>query len=379
MESFTGKITLKSILWDLAVLLSVAGLVLTVYLMWVHVNGSIGAICTQDAGCKKVLTSSYSEFLGLPTAFYGFSFYLTVLLLFILYPLITKDARSYVLNALLSLTLFGFLISAFLTIYSIQTLNATCPYCLTSFGIITALLLGLIFWWIRGARMQEFTVGQNALWQGLAVFFLVATLIVGGLYFRQVQQADTPSLTGDREQTFLASGPHSVGNPSAPIRVVEFFDLACPYCRKFTLQTFPKIQKNYIQTGKVLWTFRAFPISNHPHSTYAFSALHSVPDDRYLETKKTIMRDQKKWKAQSVDSPVPYFEGLFRSAGFSPDAISRGIGERLVEKRNVYLRKGIRGTPTFVVNGKLVQPKGYREWKRVLDRILESNRARTNP
>ncbi|MFB6347361.1 MAG: vitamin K epoxide reductase family protein [bacterium] len=374
MNLLTGKVTLKSILWDFGMLLAVSGMVLTLYLTWVSINGSVGVICSANSGCEDVLTSAYSQFLGLPTSFYGFSYYLAFTLLLAVYPLISSSSRAYVLNVLLSLTVFAFFISAYLTVYSIETIGATCPYCLASFGIITALLLGLVFWWIRGGRTEEFEANQTAVWQGLAAFFFVATLVAGGFFF---QFADTSTSTSSNvagEKSVLASGPHSIGNPSAPVRVVEFFDLACPYCRRFTLNTFPKIRKNYIETGQVLWTFRAFPIPNHSNSPYAFSALHSVPDDQYVTMKKTIMKNQKQWKAKYTGDPKPYFKRLFQMSGHCFQCISTEIGDRLVEKRNLYSQVGVRGTPTFMVNGELVQPKGYSDWQKRLDQRLRQAR-----
>lgn len=374
MNLLTGKVTLKSILWDLAILLSVSGMVLTLYLTWVHVNDSVGAICSADAGCKTVLTSAYSQFLGLPTALYGFSFYLLAFLLFAVYPLTRNTYRGYILNALLSLTTVAFGISAFLTVYSINTLRATCPYCLASFGMITVLLLGLIFWWIRGGRTGDFDVHNSTIWQGVAVFFLLVSLVAGGLFFQYADWSTQNQSGLEKEKVALASGPHSIGNPAAPVRVIEFFDLACPYCRQFALTIFPKIRKNFIETGQVAWTFRAFPIPNHKNSPYAFSALHSVPSNQYLKMKKTIMRDQKQWKARYVSNPKPYFKRLFQVSGQCFRCIPPKIGDKLEKKRQLYSQLGVRGTPTFMINGEIARPRNYRAWKQRLNRTLEEAR-----
>ena len=72
------------------------------------------------------------------------------------------------------------------------------------------------------------------------------------------QQADAP-LAG-----------RSKGAASAPVTVYEMSDFQCPYCRRFALETFPTLEREYIATGKVRWVFVNFPLTSiHPNAVAA--------------------------------------------------------------------------------------------------------------
>src|SRR3954454_19340950 len=84
-----------------------------------------------------------------------------------------------------------------------------------------------------------------------ALLFLGATQLAA--------QTTTPDLTS-----------RTKGSPKAPVTVYEMSDFQCPYCRKFARETFPKLERRYIVTGKVRWVFIIFPLpSVHPPAAAA--------------------------------------------------------------------------------------------------------------
>lgn len=367
---------MNRILWNITLVLAGAGIVVTLLLTWAHFNGSVQQICSPQSGCGTVLASSYSEFLQLPTALFGFMYYFFVFVVIGSYPLLETGSRSTVINVLLSLSFVAFALSIVLTIYSIIVLGTTCIYCLISTGIATCLFLVLIFWWIRGQRLEKF---ENISSAGLKIavgLLVVTTAIFAGLYFQTWLHTPVPesNANGGFEKSLLAYEANSIGNPQAPIRVVEFFDLACPHCQRFTARIFPKIKRNYIDKGKVLWTFRAFPVTRmHKHSLYAHSVLSLVPDNQYVSAKKQIMSDADRWNSRNNQSPKSYFDFFMREYGLSGfGEPPRSIGNEIMQRRKFYMRTvGVKATPSFVVNGKLLQgAQSYREFKRLFDRII---------
>ena len=60
-----------------------------------------------------------------------------------------------------------------------------------------------------------------------------------------------------------------LGHPDAPVTIIEFTDLQCPYCARFATQTFPQIRRNYIDTGKVRYTSRDLPLPMHEFAVSA--------------------------------------------------------------------------------------------------------------
>src|SRR6201986_3977149 len=60
----------------------------------------------------------------------------------------------------------------------------------------------------------------------------------------------------------------ALGKPDAPVKVYEYASMTCPHCARFAKDVFPAIKEKYIDTGKVLWTMREFPLD--PRATAGF-------------------------------------------------------------------------------------------------------------
>lgn len=124
--------------WIIITLLIVAliGFVDATYLTIEHFLNSIPP-CTTD-GCEKVLTSSYSEIIGIPVALLGAIYYLAILVLLIAY----FDAkREVLLRSAILLTPLGFLASIYFFILQASVINAFCQYCLVSAATSTILFV----------------------------------------------------------------------------------------------------------------------------------------------------------------------------------------------------------------------------------------------
>lgn len=367
---------MKRFLWIGALLVTLAGILLTGYLTQAYIAGSIGRICAGGQGCGTVLRSPWSQFAGLPTALYGFGYYLVSFLLFLVYPLFDRETKPAILNGLLGLHLTAFAVSIGLTAYALFGLGTTCFFCNTSLGLVTLLAGGTAFWKIRSARSQTTTTFHEDTWQTATVILFFSTVVASGIAFTQPGTAPvTQSERTQRELRALVQDARSIGDPDAPIRVVEFFDLSCPHCQRFTLNTFPKIKKNYIDTGKVVWTFRFFPITRaHPHTLYAHGALSLVPSHKFLPAKKTIMRQASRWNARHNDDPRNYF-GLFLSQYGLTEGPSRGLLREIRRRTRDYAALGIRQTPSFLVNGKIYRGGlPYHRWQSIFDELLRTGK-----
>lgn len=74
-------------------------------------------------------------------------------------------------------------------------------------------------------------------------------------------------------------GAYSLGSSEAPVTIVEFTDYQCPFCRRFESTTFAEIRKKYIDTGKVRFIVRDFPLVDmHPDAMLAAEAAHCAGD-----------------------------------------------------------------------------------------------------
>jgi protein-disulfide isomerase len=146
------------------------------------------------------------------------------------------------------------------------------------------------------------------------------------------------------------------GRADAPVTVIKYASLTCPYCRKFHLEVFPVFKREYIDTGKVRFVIREFPIGKT--SGNATIALRCAPADRYLDLYGKYLGQQATWVSQEVRLD-PIFAvaqqvGMKR-ADFDACLQNQSMidGLKWVKERGRKL--GVIGTPNFFVDGKLVK------------------------
>ena len=141
-----------------------------------------------------------------------------------------------------------------------------------------------------------------------------------------------------------------LGNPeSATVAIIEFSDYQCGFCKRHSDETFPSIKENYIDTGKILYVFKEFPLSSAGELGYSIAeggiCLHSMSDsETFSEYHKGA------FNISSVDGLVDLAVDLgvdgddFRAC--LDDATYRDVVEaRATEGRNA----GISGTPGFII------------------------------
>ncbi|MFC1649585.1 vitamin K epoxide reductase family protein [Patescibacteria group bacterium] len=116
---------------------SLLGLIDAAYLTYVHFNLDKSG-CSIDGGCNAVLTSSYSEILGIPTALFGVLYYLGIFGLVFLSIQLKKGRLFYYAKRL---TIAGLLTSLVLIYLQTQVIGSLCPFCMTSAVISTLLFL----------------------------------------------------------------------------------------------------------------------------------------------------------------------------------------------------------------------------------------------
>src|SRR3954465_331160 len=87
-------------------------------------------------------------------------------------------------------------------------------------------------------------------------------------------------------------GGYAMGRPDAPLTMVEFTDLQCPFCRQFVLTSFDEIKKNWIDTGKLRYISREFPLGIHPQALPAARAARCAGEQgKFWELRVTLMRN----------------------------------------------------------------------------------------
>ncbi len=145
------------------------------------------------------------------------------------------------------------------------------------------------------------------------------------------------------------TGRPMLGNPDAPVTIVEFSDYQCPYCRRYSLTVFPTLKRDYIDTGKVRYVFRDFPLTNiHAQAEKAHESAHCAREvQKYWEMHDVLFTKQK-------ELAVPSLKQYAATLGLDPEIFAACLDSG---KYQAEIRKditdgtaaGIRGTPSFFI------------------------------
>lgn len=147
-------------------------------------------------------------------------------------------------------------------------------------------------------------------------------------------------------------GDIAFGRDDAPVTVIEYASLTCPYCRHFHQETFPRFKRAYIDTGKVRYIIREFPIGR----TAATAAMvnRCAPREQYLALYGAFLEQQRSWTSQEVRPDaihaVAAQTGMSRSA-FDNCLTNQSIIDGLTWVKERGREFGVVGTPTFFING----------------------------
>ena len=164
----------------------------------------------------------------------------------------------------------------------------------------------------------------------------------------------------------LAELGFDYGSEDAPIKVVEFSDYGCGYCRRFHAETFPALMTDYIETGRVQWKYVTYVSGMFANGMVAaFAAECAGEQDLFRPMSRLLYERQSDWK--SMGEPYPVFEEIAVEVGAGAEEFQACIAEQRPRGRVrsgilTGSRLGVRGTPSFLVNGVPIvgaQPHAY--------------------
>ncbi len=161
----------------------------------------------------------------------------------------------------------------------------------------------------------------------------------------------------------------SLGPADAPITIIEFSDYQCPYCRKWDLEAWPKIQAAY--PGKVRLVYRDFPLySIHPESEPAAIAAYCAGEqNKYWEFHDLLFSDQLPF---GQDSYIKYAAQISLNADqFKQCITAQKFKDNVSNNYNYASNLGISSTPTFFINGiPMVGAQPFESFKQLIDKEL---------
>lgn len=170
----------------------------------------------------------------------------------------------------------------------------------------------------------------------------------------------------------------ALGNPQAPVTIVEYASLTCSHCADFHTQTFPELKTKYIDTGKVYFILREMPFD--PVATAGFMLARCMPEQAYFPTVSALFETQKSW-AFSKD-PASGLRTIARQAGMSDAAFEKCLTDNdlaaKVQASATYAHEqlGVNATPNFFINGKKINGAiGFAAWEKELEPLLGGKAA----
>lgn len=162
-----------------------------------------------------------------------------------------------------------------------------------------------------------------------------------------LEEADAPPPPPAPVKVDVSEAP-ALGIPEAPITIVEFTDMQCPYCNKFHVDTFPKLRDAYISTGKVRFVSRDLPLPMHTNAGKAAEAGRCAGEQGqfwemrdWMQTNPTkLSLEDLRGHAVDLKLDLEKYRLCMASAQYREDVIA---SSEEAKKMN------ITGTPTFVI------------------------------
>jgi protein-disulfide isomerase len=163
-----------------------------------------------------------------------------------------------------------------------------------------------------------------------------------------------------------------IGKPDAPVTIVEYASLTCGHCAHFHEGTWPTLKSKYIDSGKVRFVLRDFPLD--PLAAAGSMLARCAGDDKRQAVVELLFANQAKWL---VDKPLDPMRDLLKQAGFTQESFdaclkNQTLYDAVIKTREAASEKfGINSTPTFFIDGKLQRgAMTVAELEKILDPLL---------
>ena len=147
----------------------------------------------------------------------------------------------------------------------------------------------------------------------------------------------------------------AVGPADAKVTIVEYASMTCGHCAHFTTDIWPELKKKYVDTNKVRYIFREFPLDNL--AAAASMLARCTGGDKALPLIEVLFEKQKEW-AFGEGNPVPRLFEIAKQVGFTQESFDKCLtDQKLLDDITAGRTRasdvfGVSATPTFYINGK---------------------------
>ena len=171
---------------------------------------------------------------------------------------------------------------------------------------------------------------------------------------------------------------YAIGDPDAPVTIIEYTDFQCPFCTRHALQTFTQIEEDFVKTGKVRYVFKDLPLASiHPQAILAAEAARCAGDQdqkTYLAMHNLLFEKQKNWSGQA--NAADLFADFAAEIGLESESLKTCLDNHEFEDAvqadmQEAMELGFSGTPAFLINGQpIVGAQSFEIFEQAVESIL---------
>lgn len=171
---------------------------------------------------------------------------------------------------------------------------------------------------------------------------------------------------------------YTLGVESAPIEVTEYSDFECPFCASFATVQMPVIRQQLIATGRLRWRYRDFPLPTHRYSRFAALVAQCAGEQGKFWEMHDQLFEHHQW-AQTGKDPRSLFRDFARAVGLDLDKYDACVdGQRYAGRIEASVQEGeavgVRGTPSFYVNGRPFERSTSDDFKALVDSLTKKHK-----
>lgn len=217
----------------------------------------------------------------------------------------------------------------------------------------------------------------------LAGLAAVAVLALGGWWIFASQTGGTSAvpdlspITSAEAQEVDTSGivEMTLGDPNAPVSVVEYASFTCPHCANFHAATFKQLKADYIDTGKVHFIYREVYFDRF--GLWAAMVARCAGPEKYFGIAEILYDQQKQWTGSGEPGQIAdALRKIGLSAGMEADKLDACLQDGAMAQAMVAVyqqnaeKDDVRSTPSFVIDGEKYSNMSYADFRAILDAKL---------
>jgi protein-disulfide isomerase len=229
----------------------------------------------------------------------------------------------------------------------------------------------------RGRRADVVKKSKKSNTPFFAGLAIIAVVGIGAIAYvankpkGEAKTVDPATVVAGEPQGYL------LGNPNAPVQVIEFADFECPACGQFATLAEPDIRKRLIEPGTISYRFYDYPLAMHKNTWMASNAAACADEQgKFWEMHDALFNQQDQWNGQATSRPKSKFQEYAKLIGLKVDQWetcydARKYQPRIKANEQMAIKRGASQTPTFVIGNQMIGGAiGYDKFKSMVDSAL---------